>query len=106
LPPLAPEAVLRGWPGSRVYVGVEGLVAACPTSGVADAAVRLGATVGEVGRRAARVAPELTISAGVGRPTGAPAQFAESYAGAGKCLRLQRALGRRGRSLAVDGLRV
>jgi len=103
---LARDVVLRAWPGSLVHVGVEGLVAACPTSGVPDAAVRLGATVGDVGRRAARVAPELTISAGVGRPTGAAAHFAESYAGAGKCLRLLRALGRRGRSLAVDDLGV
>lgn len=44
--------------------------------------------------------------AGFGVAAGAPAQFAESYAGAGQCLRLLRALGRPGRSLAVDELGV
>jgi sugar diacid utilization regulator len=103
---LARDVVLRAWPGSLVHVGVEGLIAACPTAGAADAAARMAATVAEVNRRTARTAPELTISAGIGGPTAAPAQFAESYAGAGKCLLLQRGLGRRGRSLAVDELGV
>jgi sugar diacid utilization regulator/GAF domain-containing protein len=103
---LARDVVRRAWPGCLVHVGVEGLVAACPTAGRAGAAARLATTVEEVSRRAARTAPELTISAGIGRATETPAQFAESYQGAGQCLRLLRALGRQGRSLAVDDLGV
>jgi sugar diacid utilization regulator len=103
---LARDIVLRAWPGSLVHIGVEGLIAACPSGGTEDAVARLGTTVGEVGRRAGRTAPGLTISAGIGSPAAAPAQFAESFAGAGECLRLLRALGRQGRSLAVDELGV
>jgi sugar diacid utilization regulator len=103
---VARDVVLRALPGCLVHIGVEGLVAACPTAGRAGAAAHLSVTVGEVGRRAARTAPELTISAGIGGPTGTPAEFAESYAGAGQCLRLLRALGRPGRALAVDDLGV
>ena len=66
----------------------------------------LAATVDEVSRRAARIAAGLTLSAGIGAPTATPAGFAESYGGAGRCLRMLRALGRPGRSLAVGELGV
>ena len=102
----AQEALVRSWPGCLVHVGVEGLIAACPTSRRSDAAALLRATVQEIQRRVARTAPQLTVSAGVGTAASAPKEFATSYAGAGQCLRLLRSLSRPGRVLSVDDLGV
>lgn len=100
------EVLMRAWPRSVVHVGVEGLIAACPTSGRSDAPAGLAATVGEIQRQVARTAPQLTLSAGLGSAASAPGEFASSYAGAGQCLRLLRALSRPGRVLSVDDLGV
>jgi sugar diacid utilization regulator len=100
------EVLVREWPGCVVHLGVEGLIAACPTGERGDAPALLAATVEEVRRRVARIAPQLTISAGVGSPATQAPDFAASYGGATQCLRLLRALSRPGRCLSVDELGV
>jgi sugar diacid utilization regulator len=100
------EVLVRAWPGCLVHVGVEGLIATCPTSGRSEVPAALAATVEEIQRRVGRTAPQLTVSAGVGASASAPEEFAASFAGANQCLRLLRALSRPGRVLSVDDLGV
>jgi sugar diacid utilization regulator len=98
----ARDMVLKTWPGSLVHAGAEGLIVACLTAGRPDAGNQLARTVGDIRRRVEWLAPELTVSAGIGRPTAAAVEFAESYEGAGQCLRMLRAVGRPGQCLAAD----
>jgi sugar diacid utilization regulator len=80
------------------------VTAAVPAAGGERALERLRAAIAAARARAAEVAPGASVSAGIGPPARAAADFPASHAGATRCLDMLRRLGRAGETLAADEL--
>jgi sugar diacid utilization regulator len=91
-------------PGALTGRAGDAVTAAVPVDGDDDAVARVEEALAAARARVAAVAPGARVSAGIGAVARAAPEFAESYAGATRCVDVLRRLGRAGETLAADEL--
>lgn len=98
------DTVQRSLPGSLLASLSDTLTAVSPGAGDPALEERIRRTVASVQAQVSRMAPGLTVSAGIGSVARLPDHLAESYRSATRCLHLLRQLGRRSQCLCADNL--